>query len=107
MIKHLNLTHRWDPNSLDQSGPGNNGNEGLLHIPQSSRTVVLPSDDLVSYSGNLLGSLTPLQRYSWGILQSQLSGLPQNGQSVVKVWILALLYKMILYFQEIFLGLKG
>ena len=33
-----------------QSGPGNNGNEGVLHIPQSpSITGTLPSDCLVSY----------------------------------------------------------
>ena len=30
------------------SEPGSNGNEGALHIPQSSRTGILPSDGLVS-----------------------------------------------------------
>ena len=35
---------------LDQSGPGNNGNEGVLCIPQSSSiTGTSPSDCLVSY----------------------------------------------------------
>ena len=34
---------------LGQSGPGSNSNEGVLHIPQSSRTETLPSDGLVSY----------------------------------------------------------
>ena len=28
----------------DLSGPGSNGNEGVLHIPQSSRTEASPSD---------------------------------------------------------------
>ena len=32
-----------------QSGPGSNGNEGVLHILLSSRTVASPSDCLVSY----------------------------------------------------------
>ena len=37
-----------------QSGSGSNGNEGVLHIPQSSRTGASPSDCLVSYLRNLL-----------------------------------------------------
>ena len=38
-----------------QSGPGSNGNEGVLHIPQSSSIIgTLPSDCLVSYPGHLL-----------------------------------------------------
>ena len=32
-----------------QSRPGSNGNEGVLHIPQSSMTGVSLSDGLVSY----------------------------------------------------------
>ena len=48
--------------SPGQSGPGSNGNKGLLHIPQSSSiTDASPSNCLVSYLGHLLGSLTPLQ----------------------------------------------
>ena len=27
-----------------QSGPGSNGNEGILHTPQTSKTRALPSD---------------------------------------------------------------
>ena len=38
-----------------QSGPGSNGNEGLHHIPQSSKTKALPSDGLVSDPGHSLG----------------------------------------------------
>ena len=52
-----------------QSGPGSNGNEGVLHIPQSfSITGTSPSDCLVSYPGHLLGGLTLLQRCSRCIL---------------------------------------
>ena len=32
-----------------QSGPGSNDNEGVLHIPQNSRTGASPSDGLRSY----------------------------------------------------------
>ena len=39
-----------------QSGPGSNGNEGVLRIPQSSSTAgTSPSDCLVSYAGHSLG----------------------------------------------------
>ena len=56
-----------------QSGPGSNGNEGVLCIHQSSSiTGTLPSDCLESYLGYSLGEgLTPLQRCSWCILQPQ------------------------------------
>ena len=38
-----------------QSGPGIDGNEGILHIPQSSKTRASPSDCLVSCLGHSLG----------------------------------------------------
>ena len=39
-----------------QSGPGSNGNEGILRIPQSSSiTEASPSDCLVSYQWHSLG----------------------------------------------------
>ena len=39
-----------------QSGPGSDGNEGVLRIPQSSNTAgTSPSDCLVSYPGYSLG----------------------------------------------------
>ena len=44
-----------DITRLGQSGPGSNGNEGVLHIPQSSRTEAFPSDGSVSHPGHLLG----------------------------------------------------
>ena len=41
---------------LGQSGPGSNGNEEIIHIPQSSsNTGTSPSDCLVSYLGHSLG----------------------------------------------------
>ena len=59
-----------------QSGPGSNGNEGVLRIPQSSSIAgTSPSDCLVSYPGHSLGGgLTPLQRSSRCILQSRPTG---------------------------------
>ena len=37
-----------------QSRPGSNGNEEILHIPQSFWTLPLPSDCLVSHPGHSL-----------------------------------------------------
>ena len=43
-----------------QSGPGSNGNEGVLRILQSSRIIrALPSDCFVSYAGHSLGDSYP------------------------------------------------
>ena len=42
--------------SPGQSGPGSDGNEGVLRIPQSTNiTGTSPSDCLVPYRGNSLG----------------------------------------------------
>ena len=62
--------------TLSQSGPGSNGNEEILCIPQSSSiTGTSPSDCLVSYPGHSLGrGLTPLQKSSQCILQPQPTG---------------------------------
>ena len=39
-----------------QSGPGSDGNKGVVRIPQSSSTAgTSPSDCLVSYPGHSLG----------------------------------------------------
>ena len=48
------------------SGPGSDGNEAILHFPQtSSINGAAPSDWLMSYSGHLFGrGITPLQRCS-------------------------------------------
>ena len=38
--------------TLGLSGPGSNGNEGVLHIPQSSSITRVPTSDcLMSYPG--------------------------------------------------------
>ena len=62
--------------TLGQSGPGSNGNEGVLRIPQISSTAgTSPSDCLVSYPGHSFGGgLTPLQRCNQCILQPQHTG---------------------------------
>ena len=56
-VKMFYLIHRWDPircSTPSQSGPESNGNEVVLHIPQSSRTGVSSSDCLVSYPGHFV-----------------------------------------------------
>ena len=46
--------------TLGQSGPESDGNEGVLHIPQSSCiTGASPSDCLVSYLGHSLEEFYP------------------------------------------------
>ena len=58
-----------------QSGPGSNGNEGVLRIPQSpSITGTSPSDCLVSYPGHSLGSSYPSAEVQSVILQPQPTG---------------------------------
>ena len=53
-----------------QSGPGSNGNEGVLHIPQSpSITGTSPSDCLMSYQDTHWGVL-PLCRGAVGVFYS-------------------------------------
>ena len=69
-----------------QSGPGSDGNEGLLRILQSSSiTGTSPSGCLVSYTGHSLrgGGLTLQQRSNWCILQP----LP-TGQKIAKISLL-------------------
>ena len=68
--------------ALVQSGSGSDGNEGLLHIPQSSSiTEASPSDSLMSYQDTHWGRLTPMQRSSWCILQPQPNGLTERMES--------------------------
>ena len=62
-----------------QSGTWGNGNEGVLHIPQSSNAGASPSDGLISYLEHLFGGdITPQQRCSQCILQPHLTGLYQD-----------------------------
>ncbi len=56
------------------SGHGSNGNEGVLHIPQSfSITGASPSDCLMSYAGHSLGEFYPSAE-----MQSVYSSAPTN-----------------------------
>ena len=45
-----------------QSGPGSNGNEGVLNVPQSSKTRASPLYCLMSYQEYSLGEVLPLCR---------------------------------------------
>ena len=71
------------------SGPESDGNERVIHIPQSSSiTGASSSDCLVSYHRTLMGeSLTPLQRSSQCILQIQ-----PTGQMCVYIYIYIYIY---------------
>ena len=73
-----------------QSGPGSDGSERVLCIPQSSRnTGISPSDCLVSYLGHSLGGgFIPLQRCSQCILQSQLIGQKLHAVVRLQFWSL-------------------
>ena len=46
MIKQFHLTRSREPSRYTDSkcGPGSNGNEGVLNIPQSCRTGTSPSN---------------------------------------------------------------
>ena len=47
-----------------QSGPGSDGNEGVLHILQSSSIIeASPSDCLVSYPGHSFGGSSPSAKF--------------------------------------------
>ena len=63
-------------NTPGKSGPGSDGNERVLNIPQSSSiTGTSWSDCLVSYTGHLLmWGLTSLQKSSRCTLQTKLTG---------------------------------
>ena len=83
-VKSFYLTHSRTLSGATtpgQTGPGSNGNEEVLCIPQrSSITEASPSDCLVSYPGHSSGGgLTPLQRYSRHILQPQPTGQCIHG----------------------------
>ena len=56
-----------------QGGSGSIGNGGVLHIPQSSKIRVLPSDAFVSYPGHLLE-----RSYSSTVVQLVYSTAPAN-----------------------------
>ena len=58
---------------MGQSGPGSNGNEGVLYIPQSSRTGASPSDCLLSYLGHFWG-----ESYPFAEMQTVYSSAPAD-----------------------------
>ena len=61
----------WGATTPGRSGPGRNGNKGLLRIPQSSSIDgTSPSDCLVSYLGHSLGGFLPLCREAVGVFYS-------------------------------------
>ena len=66
-----------------QSGPGSNGNEGVLHIPQSSNiTEVSASDCLVSYTGHSLGESYPSAK-----MQFVYSTAPASWACCTLIWL--------------------
>ena len=75
--------------TLGQSGPGSNGNDGVLHIPQISKAGASPSVCFMLYLGHLLGcgGLTPLQRWSLHILQP-LSTRPSYSLNILNIMVI-------------------
>ena len=66
-----------------QSGPGSNGNEGVLRIPQGpSITGTSPSDCLVSYPGHSLGRGGS---YPSAEVQSVYSTAPANWANLLRL----------------------
>ena len=59
---------RTDTNTLDQSEPGSNGNEGFHHMPQNSITGPSPSNDVECHiSGH---SFLRMMTYPFAEIQS-------------------------------------
>ena len=69
-----------------QSGPGSNGNEGMLWIPQSpSITGTSPLDCLVLYPGHSLGGGS----YFSGEVQSVYSTVPADWAREIEMkWLI-------------------
>ena len=77
--------------TLDQSGPGSNGNEGLLHIPQSSKTEASPSDAVCchtqetsfiwSIDETLRGTTTPDQSGPGSNVNEGVLHIPQSSKT--------------------------
>ena len=76
--------------TLGQSGPGSNGKEGVLRIPQSSSTAgTSPSDCLASYAGHSLG-----RSYPSAEVQSVYSTAPQYW-AILRVKCQTVLFQII------------
>ena len=79
--------------TLGQSGPGSDGNEEVLHIPQSSSiTENSASDCLVSYAGHSLE-----ESYPSAEMQSMYSIVPADGGPFHLVWLLFLMIYQLLW----------
>ena len=77
--------------TLGQSGSGSNGNEGVLHIPQSSRiTEAATTDCLISYPGHLLEEGS----YASAEMQSVYSTAPANWADYTLSWTLSVEIRM-------------
>ena len=69
-----------------QSGPGSDGNEEILHIPQSSSiTETSSSDCLVSYPGHSLGESYPSAEKQLVYFTAPADGQDHQGKCVGKV----------------------
>ena len=68
-----------------QRGPGSDGNEGVLHIPQSSSiTRTSASDRFVSYPGHSLGEVgLPLRKGAVRVSYNQLGNTQFNVKTVL------------------------
>ena len=82
-----------------QSGRGSNGNDGILHVPQSSRIEASSSDCVVSYPGHSLGvGVLPLCRDAVSVFYSPIRLTYINSgaaRSALGSWYeLLLTYKM-------------
>ena len=67
-VKQFYVTHRSGATTPSQSGPGSNGNEGVLHIPQISKAGASLTHCLVSYLRHSLGGVLLLYRDTVSVL---------------------------------------
>ena len=86
-VRHddYDLIHRWDPIRVGQDGPESNGNQGLLHFSQISRTGSSPSEGLVSYPGHTLVEVLPALQWC----SQRIQGIVNNvtDADTLNVWI--------------------
>ena len=88
-----------DASTSCQSGPGSNGNEGVLRIPQSSNiTGASPSDCLMSYPGHSLGVG---RSYPFAEMQSVYSTVPTNKYWIVQTKEINTLKNLSNFFEKI------
>ena len=70
------------PSNLSQSGPGSNGNEGVLHTPQSSRNGASPSIVVKCHTWDI-NSIWPIDGTQTGPTTLSQSGPGSNGHEGV------------------------